>query len=147
MDWLDDLMAGEATIGEFSTGTLGVVIACATLSMAAGIFSRRMVFPRLMDVFSKIDRIDSENVFAPKSLRWMIVFLAMWFSLDWLSATNEMGEYVNAAPVWDAGVIETVEQIAWAGFILLVLLTAYRLVVPLDHDEGVEVVDEPVGSQ
>ena len=132
MDWLDDLMAGEATIGDFSTGTLSVVIACAALSMAAGILCRRIVFPRLMDVFSKIDRIDSKDLFAPKSLRWMVVFLAMWFSLDWLSATDEMGEYVNAAPVWDADLIETVEQIAWAGFVLLVLLTAYRLVDYLD---------------
>lgn len=132
MDWLDDLMAGEATIGDFSTGTLSVVIACAALSMAAGILCRRIVFPRLMDVFSKIDRIDSKDLFAPKSLRWMVVFLAMWFSLDWLSATDEMGEYVNAAPVWDANLIETVEQIAWAGFVLLVLLTAYRLVDYLD---------------
>ena len=79
MDWLDDLMAGEATVGDFSTGTLSVVIACAALSMAAGILCRRIVFPRLMDVFSKIDRIDSKDLFAPKSLRWMVVFLAMWF--------------------------------------------------------------------
>ena len=125
-------MDGDATIGAFSTGTLAVVIVCAALSMGAGILSRRMIFPRLMDVFSKIERIDSENVFAPKSLRWMIVCLAKWFSLDWLSATDEMGVYVNAAPVWNADLIETVEQIAWAGFILLVLLTAYRLVDYLD---------------
>ena len=84
MDWLDGLMDGDATIGGFSTGTLGVVIVCAALSMGAGILSRRMIFPRLMSVFSKIERIDSENVFAPKSLRWMVVFFAMWFSLDWL---------------------------------------------------------------
>ena len=132
MDVLDNFMDGEAAIGGFSTGTLVVVLACAALSMGAGILSRRMIFPRLMDVFSKIERISSEDVFAPKSLRWMIVFLAMWFSLDWLSATDEMGVYVNAAPVWDANLIETVEQIAWAGFVLLVLLTAYRLVDYLD---------------
>ena len=39
---------------------------------------------------------------------------------------------MNAAPVWDANLMDTVEQIAWAGFILLVLLTAYRLVDYLD---------------
>ena len=136
MNELDKFMAGEPTIGDFSTGTLVVVLTCATLSMGAGILSRRMIFPRLMDVFSKIERINSENVFAPKSLRWMIVFLAMWFSLDWLSATDEMGVYVNAAPVWNADLIETVEQIAWAGFVLLVLLTAYRLVD--DNRDGSE---------
>jgi hypothetical protein len=93
MNVLDNFMDGEAAVGGFSTGTLIVVIACAALSLAAGILSRRMIFPRLMDVFSKIERINSENVFAPKSLRWMVVFFAMWFSLDWLSATDEMGEY------------------------------------------------------
>jgi len=132
MDVLDNFMDGDAAIGGFSTGTLVVVIACAALSMAAGILSRRMIFPRLMDVFSKIERISSENVLPPKSLRWMVVFFVMWLSLDWLSATDEMGEYVNAAPVWDADLIDTVEVISWAGFILLVLLTAYRLVDYLD---------------
>jgi small-conductance mechanosensitive channel len=132
MNVLDNFMDGEAAIGGFSTGTLVVVIACAALSMAAGILSRRMIFPRLMDVFSKIERISNENVLPPKSLRWMVVFFVMWFSLDWLSATDEMGDYVNAAPVWDADLIDTVEIISWAGFILLVLLTAYRLVDYLD---------------
>ncbi len=42
-------------IGGFSTGTLTVVIACAVLSVAAGVMSRRMIFPRLMDIFSKIE--------------------------------------------------------------------------------------------
>ena len=114
MDVLDNFMDGDAAIGGFSTGTLVVVIACAALSMAAGILSRRMIFPRLMDVFSKIERISSENVLPPKSLRWMVVFFVMWLSLDWLSATDEMGEYVNAAPVWDADLIDTVEVISWA---------------------------------
>jgi len=128
-------MAGDAAIGVFSTGTLVVVIACAALSLGAGILSRRMIFPRLMDVFSKIERIDSTNVFAPKSLRWMVVFFAMWYSLDWLShlpiVLDDVGEVVSG-PVWDAELMETVMAVAWGGFVILVLLTAYRLVDYLD---------------
>ncbi|RTZ94500.1 MAG: hypothetical protein DSY41_03445 [Candidatus Poseidoniales archaeon] len=125
---LDGFMGGGDMIGGFSTGTLTVVIACAVLSVAAGVMSRRMIFPRLMDIFSKIERIDAGidagNLFAPKSLRWMVVFLMMWYSLDWLATNTE--------PVWDAALMEDVATAAWAGFVILMLLTAYRLVDYLD---------------
>ena len=126
-------------IGGFSTGTLTVVIACAVLSVAAGVMSRRMIFPRLMDALSKIDgpyvsRIEDGNPFAPKSLRWMVVFFVMWYSLDWLSAmvVLDEGGLRESGPVWDAELMETVMTVAWGGFVILVLLTAYRLVDYLD---------------
>ncbi len=126
-------------IGGFSTGTLTVVIACAVLSVAAGVMSRRMIFPRLMDALSKIDgpyvsRIEDGNPFAPKSLRWMVVFFVMWYSMDWLSAmiVLDEGGLRESEPVWDAALMEDVATAAWAGFVILMLLTAYRLVDYLD---------------
>jgi len=134
MDLLDEFMDGPERFAGFSSGTLTVVLACALLSFGAGIASRRMIFPRLMDTLSKIDRIEDGNPFAPKSLRWMVVFFVMWYSLDWLSAMVILDDFGlhESGPVWDAELMETVMTIAWAGFVILVLLTAYRLVDYLD---------------
>ena len=97
MDMLVEFMESGEKFGDFSSGTLTVVLTCALLSFGAGIASRRMIFPRLMDALSKIDgpyvsRIEDGNPFAPKSLRWMVVFFVMWYSLDWLSAMVVLDE-------------------------------------------------------
>jgi len=139
MDMLVEFMESGEKFGDFSSGTLTVVLTCALLSFGAGIASRRMIFPRLMDALSKIDgpyvsRIEDGNPFAPKSLRWMVVFFVMWYSLDWLSAmvVLDEGGLRESGPVWDAELMETVMTVAWGGFVILVLLTAYRLVDYLD---------------
>ena len=139
MDMLVEFMDGPEKFGGFSPGTLTVVLTCALLSFGAGIASRRMIFPRLMDALSKIDgpyvsRIEDGNPFAPKSLRWMVVFFVMWYSMDWLSAmiVLDEGGLRESGPVWNAELMETVMTVAWGGFVILVLLTAYRLVDYLD---------------
>ena len=48
-------MGGEAEIGSFSQGTATILALVVLLSVGSGIFSRRMLFPWLMDLFSKSD--------------------------------------------------------------------------------------------
>ena len=49
-----------------------------------------------MDLFSKTERIDGKDLFAPRSLAWMVGLLViLWQSLDWL--------FMNESDlVWDA---------------------------------------------
>ena len=118
-------MGGEAEFGAFSQGTATVLALTVLLSVGAGIFSRRILFPWLMDLFSKTERIDGRDLFAPKSLAWMVGLLVMWQSLDWL--------FMNESDlVWDTDLMTRVMDYSSAGFIILMLFAAYRLVDYLD---------------
>ena len=118
-------MGGEAEFGAFSQGTATVLALTVLLSVGAGIFSQRIFFPWLMDLFSKTERIDGRDLFAPKSLAWMVGLLVMWQSLDWL--------FMNESDlVWDTDLMTRVMDYSSAGFIILMLFAAYRLVDYLD---------------
>ena len=118
-------MGGEAEFGAFSQGTATVLALTVLLSVGAGIFSRRILFPWLMDLFSKTERFDGSDLFAPKSLAWMVGLLVMWQSLDWL--------FMNESDlVWDTDLMTRVMDYSSAGFIILMLFAAYRLVDYLD---------------
>ena len=124
MGWLNEFMDGEPSIMDFSGGTLSVLIAVILFSGAAAVLSRRLIFPLLMDVLSKTDRIDGKTLFAPKSLGWMVGFLVMHTAIDWIEG--------NFVPVWDEDLMSTFSNALWAAFVLLMLIAAYRLVDYLD---------------
>ena len=126
---LSEFMSGEEFAYGFSSEGMLVLFVLIGVSVAVGVVSRRIIFPRLMDVFSKMERIDGKTVFAPKSLAWMIGLLVMWQSVEWLLANMEMqsGEYA-----WDTELMGTIGQLCRAGFVILMLLAAYRLVDYLD---------------
>jgi Small-conductance mechanosensitive channel len=116
-------------IYDFSTLGLGFLILLIGVSISAGLVSRRILFPRIMDLFSKTERIDGKTLFAPRSLGWMIGLLVMWQSLDWLleNVSSSEGDFI-----WNNGLMETVSEISRAGFVILMLVAAYRLVDYLD---------------
>ena len=124
-----DQLAGEEAIYGFSTLGLGFLVLLIGVSTSAGLVSRRMLFPRIMDLFSKTERIDGKTLFAPRSLGWMIGLLVMWQSLDWLleNVSASEGDFI-----WNNGLMETVSDISRAGFVVLMLVAAYRLVDYLD---------------
>ena len=98
-------MGGEAEFGSFSQGTAPVLALVVLFSVGAGVFSRRMLFPWLMDLFSKTERIDGKDLFAPRSLAWMIGLLILWQSLDWL--------FVNEPDVvWNADLMTRVMDLS-----------------------------------
>jgi small-conductance mechanosensitive channel len=124
-----ELLTGKDLLYGFSAFGIGFLVMIIVGSMGAGLISRRLLFPRLMDILSKTERIDGKTLFAPKSLGWMIGLLAMWQSVDWVlenvSAAN--GEYI-----WEAGLMQNIGQLCRAGFVILMLIAAYRLVDYLD---------------
>ena len=122
-------VSGEDCAYGFSSGGFFLVILLVVISVGLGLVSRKVLFPRIMDLFSKTERIDGKTLFAPKSLGWMVGLLVMWQSLDWLLAN------VEASPgevVWRVGWMENVAEICRAGFVILMLIAAYRLVDYLD---------------
>ena len=124
MGQMDELMAGDPGLLDFSNGTLAVLMVIIALSVVSGVIARRFIFPILMDILSKTDRIDGKTLFAPKSLGWMVGFLVMHTAIDWTGS--------NCEPVWDEGLMSTVSNTIWAAFVLLMLIAAYRLVDYLD---------------
>jgi len=124
MDVLVDFLAGETIIDEFSRNTLIIIIMCGIIAIISGFLARRFLFPRLIDIISKTERIDGKDLFAPRSLGWMIGFLIMSISLDWISANGE--------PIWNDNLMESVSNIFYAGFVILMLLAAFRLVDYID---------------
>jgi hypothetical protein len=124
MDILNELMSGDAIALGFSPGTLGIVLALMGLSFGVGITARRFIFPKLMDLFSKTERIDGKSLMAPKSLGWMIGFLAFSKSLTWIDQNTE--------PVWDAALASNLIDWSFTLFVMGLLLAAYRLVDYLD---------------
>jgi MscS family membrane protein len=126
---LNDFMSGEELAYDFSSEGMLVLFVLIGVSVTAGLVSRRIIFPRLMDVFSKTERIDGKTVFAPKSLAWMIGLLVMWQSVECLLANMEMG---SGEYGWNTELMGTVGELCKAGFVVLMLLAAYRLVDYLD---------------
>ena len=124
MEQLDEFMSGDTVLAGFSSGTMIVTAAVIAISAVLGFASRRMLFPRLMNLISKTDRIDGRSLMAPASLGWMIGFLVFTLSIDWLMSNSE--------PVWDEGSMESLNSYVYAGFVLLMLVAAYRLVDYLD---------------
>ena len=124
MKLLTDFMAGDAVLDDFSQGSMIIFLLLIGLSFAIGILSRRFIFPTLMNIFSKTDRIDGKTLFAPKSLGWMIGTLFFTESLDYLSK--------NCEPVWNQNFISELNDIMFTGFIIMMLVAAYRLVDYLD---------------
>ena len=124
VDTLNDFMVGEDIFLGFSSGTIGVVIGLITLSVFGGIFSRRFLFPKIMDLISKSDRIDGKTLLAPKSLGWMMGFLIFSEMMSWLQNNSE--------PVWDSSFAENAIEWSFTFFLLGMLLAAYRLVDYLD---------------
>jgi len=121
---LNDFMVGEDIFLGFSSGTIGVVIGLIALSILGGIISRRFLFPKIMDLISKSDRIDGKTLLAPKSLGWMMGFLIFSEMMSWLQNNSE--------PVWDASIAENAIEWSFTFFLLGMLLAAYRLVDYLD---------------
>ena len=124
MEQLDEFMSGEAVLAGFSAGTMIVMAGVIAVSAIAGFASRRILFPRLMNLISKTERIDGRSLLAPASLGWMIGFLVFTLVIDWLVS--------NTNPIWDEGSVERLNSYVYAGFVLLMLVAAYRLVDYLD---------------
>ena len=121
---LNDFMVGEEIFLGFSSGTIGVVIGLIALSILGGIISRRFLFPKIMDLISKSDRIDGKTLLAPKSLGWMMGFLIFSEMMSWLQNNSE--------PVCDYSIAENAIEWSFTFFLLGMLLAAYRLVDYLD---------------
>lgn len=124
MDELIDFLAGEPKFLDFSQNTLLIVLLSSIIAGGSGILSRRVLFPKLMDIIAKTERIDGRDLFAPKSLGWMIGCLIMSLSLNWISANGE--------PVWNDEWMNIISDIFYAGFVILMLLAAFRLVDYID---------------
>lgn len=121
---LNDLMSGDEVLLGFSSGTLIVIIAAIGISIGGGIAARRFIFPKILDLLSKSERIDGGSLLAPKSLGWMIGFLIFSEILSWLDG--------NTTPIWDASMAQSAIDWSFTLFILGMLLAAYRLVDFLD---------------
>ncbi|MBT3757248.1 MAG: mechanosensitive ion channel family protein [Euryarchaeota archaeon] len=124
MEILNDFMSGEELLLGFSSGTLIVFLATALISISIGMFASKLVFPIVMNLFSKTDRIDGGTLIAPNSLGWMIGAYAYSESMNYI--------LLNLDPVWDTSLIETIVTYVYAGFVILMLIAAYRLVDYLD---------------
>jgi len=122
-------LAGEELFYDFSTQGFGFLVLLIGSSVAAGLVSRRVLFPRVMDLFSKTERIDGKSLFAPKSLAWMIGLLTMWQSVDWIL---ENVSAVDNEYIWNSDLMHDVGEACRAGFVILMLIAAYRLVDFLD---------------
>ncbi len=77
-------LSGDELLYGFSTLGIVFLVILIGASVTAGLLSRRVLFPRIMDLLSKTDRIDGKTLFAPRSLGWMIGLLTMWQSVDWI---------------------------------------------------------------
>ena len=124
MNQLDDFMQGDTILQGFSQGTMIIFFAIIGLSIVSGVLSRRFVFPRLMDMFSKTERIDGKTLFAPRSLGWMIGTLVFVQSIGYLDS--------NFTPIWDGSFVNQVNDVVFTAFIIMMLIAAYRLVDYLD---------------
>ncbi|MFL2956287.1 MAG: mechanosensitive ion channel family protein [Candidatus Thalassarchaeaceae archaeon] len=125
-DFLNEFMekGSDELIFGMNSGTLIIVLAVIGLSVAGGIAARRFIFPKLMDLLSKTERIDGKTLMAPKSLGWMIGFLIFSESMSWLSNNTE--------PMWDASFAQALIDWTFTLFVLGLLLATYRLVDFLD---------------
>ena len=126
---IGDRLTGEEFVYGFSSLGVRFLALLVGASVTVGLVSRRVLFPRIMDLLSKTERIDGKTLFAPRSLGWMIGLLAMWQSVDWIleNVSAAEGEFI-----WDEALMHDVGQLCRAGFVILMLIAAYRLVDYLD---------------
>ena len=124
MQALTDFMDGEAIFQGFTQGSLIIFISLIGLSIAIGILSRRFVFPAMMDLFSKTERIDGKTLFAPRSLGWMIGTLFFSQVLEYVFGDEGTG--------WNQSIIDQIIHASFTVFIVMMLIAAYRLVDYLD---------------
>jgi MscS family membrane protein len=122
-------LTGDEVVYGFSSLGIGFLALIIGASVTAGLISRRVLFPRIMDLLSKTERIDGKTLFAPKSLGWMIGLLAMWQSVDWALENIIAAE---GGHIWDNALMQDVGEICRAGFVILMLIAAYRMVDFLD---------------
>ena len=123
MNQLTEFMAGEAVFQGFSQGTMIVFLGLIGLSITIGMLARRYVFPALMNMFSKTERIDGKTLFAPRSVAWMIGTLFF---------TESLGYLETLGAVWPQSSIDGLSKIVFTGFVIMMLIAAYRLVDYLD---------------
>ena len=126
---LTEFFSGEDVFYGFSTNGFLLVGILVTVSIGSGLLSRRFLFPRIMDLLSKTERIDGGTLFAPKSLGWMIGLLVMWQSVDWFAAETVA---LEGEVIWRTNVMDGIAELSRAGFVILMLVAAYRLVDYLD---------------
>ena len=88
MGRLDDFMDGKVVFEGFSQGTMIIFLIIVSLSIVLGVLARRFVFPAMMNLFSKTERIDGKTLFAPRSLGWMIGTLFFTQCIDCLLYTS-----------------------------------------------------------
>ena len=128
-DEIGEFLSGEEFAWDFSTNGLFFLMVLLGVSVLAGLTSRRVLFPMLMDLFSKSERIDGRTLFAPRSLGWMVGLLLMWQSVDWILGNVSVsdGDFI-----WNREWMDGVAEASRAGFVILMLVAAYRLVDYLD---------------
>ena len=126
---IGEYLAGEDVGYGFSTNGVMFLAFLIGLSVASGLISRKVLFPRIMDLLSKSDRIDGKTLFAPRSLGWMIGLLVIWQSIGWVldNVIASEGEVI-----WGVGLMGDIAELSRAAFVILMLLAAYRLVDYLD---------------
>jgi len=126
---ISELASGESLTNGFSFEGILFLVVLISLSVISGLCARKLLFPALMDVFSKTERIDGRSLFAPRSLGWMIGLLVMWQSIDWsLAEIEPLPDQVT----WNIEWMEDIGMACRAGFVFLMLIAAYRLVDFLD---------------
>ena len=64
---MNDFMSGDGDLLGFSTGTLTIILAFFLISVFSGLLSRKLLFPKILDILSKTERIDGRDLFAPRS--------------------------------------------------------------------------------
>ena len=124
MGRLDDFMDGKVVFEGFSQGTMIIFLIIVSLSIVLGVLARRFVFPAMMNLFSKTERIDGKTLFAPRSLGWMIGTLFFTQCIDYVTE--------NYNPIWNQDMVSNLNEIVFTGFIIMMLIAAYRLVDYLD---------------
>ena len=63
-----EVLTGDEVVYGFSSLGIGFLAVLIGASVIAGLVSRRVLFPQIMDLLSKTERIDGKTLFAPKSL-------------------------------------------------------------------------------
>ena len=126
---IEEIVTGENVWYGFSVNGIMFLALLFVVSYVSGLFSRIVLFPRIMDLLSKSERIDGRTLLAPKSLGWMIGLLVMGQSLE---GVLENVIAADGGAIWRIGWMEDIAELSRAAFIILMLLAAYKLVDYLD---------------
>ena len=101
---MNDFMSGDGDLLGFSTGTLTIILAFFLISVFSGLLSRKLLFPKILDILSKTERIDGRDLFAPRSLGWMIGLLVFWQGVEFLIIYREIVKSKKiSGPLFGAG--------------------------------------------